>query len=403
MLSQSRYKSPEHLFRVLFRNIEVIKKLYQNKDYADFTYDEVLEFFSCKNPERELDNLIELGTLVVFGENVSLSESLMKFLERELHENEVIQTSAFDELLKDIDNEIKCIRQSTVKSDKDKFITKAYRAFGGLVQINRENIEDLNRNVKDTYKYERNKDNKLLLLKGYQEKAKTMRLSMQGAIQFIEKRHGLIFDVINSPRLNNIVKEVRTYLCRQFGEFSRIEKTISIYVNRIEASNRTAKKLQKIARLIRQGTWNAATNIGKLIEENNDVIFETGNYNMTLPSIDWLSDTEQGLILIEKIREVNNTKVYKKKDVPKPFTDAELIRREDLREIPNVKVMVNAFRMSGVDLMDFLRNSVYMRDKSDKEIALMFLYVLGYATKNMSFTSDYSIFLDREFIKVYSK
>lgn len=403
MFNQSRYKSPEHLIRVLSRNIEVIGKLYQNKDFSDFTYDEVLEFFNCKNPEKELDDLIELGTLVNYGDCVSLSESLMQFLERELHENEIIQTSGFDELLKDIDDKIKCIRQSTAKSDRDKYIMKTKRAFGGLVQINRENIEDLNRNVKDTYKYERNRDNKLLLLKGYQEKAKTMRLSMQGAIQFIEKRHGLVFDVINSPRLNNIVKEVRTHLCRQFGEFSRVEKIISIYVNRVEASNRTAKKLQKIVRLIHQGTWNIATNIGRIIEENNDVIFETCNYNMALPSIEWLSDTEPGLILVEKVRELNSTKVFRKKDVPRPFTDEELSRRENPRDIPNVKVMVNAFKMSGVDLMDFLRNSVYMRNKSDKEVALMFLYVLGYATKDMRFTSDFTPFLDREFIKVFSK
>ena len=93
----------------------------------------------------------------------------------------------------------------------------------------------------------------------------------------------------------------------------------------------------------------------------------------------------------------------RKKDVPRPFTDDELTKRENPREIPNVKVMVNAFKMSGLDLMDFLRNSVYMRNKSDKEVALMFLYVLGYATKDMRFTSEFTPLLDREFIKVFSK
>jgi len=257
----------------MYKYGKVLDSIYQNKDLTDFTYDEVLEFINSKNPEKDLDDLIEYGTLVRYGDSISLSDNWMQFLEAELHDNEVI-SSGYEEILRDIDNKLTLIRQSMMQSERDKYIMKTKRAFGGLAEKNQIKIDDLARNVRETYKYERNKDNKLLLLISYQNTANDMRLAMQEAIQFIEKRSGLIFDVINHPRLTAIVKQVRTLIGMQFGEFASVEKTISMYVNRIETSNRNLKKFQDIARCIKNGTWKAATNIPALVEECNDLYLE---------------------------------------------------------------------------------------------------------------------------------
>ena len=353
----------DELFRKNRSNIPV------RKEYAiEMTGEEneVIDRLILKNVIYE-----DQGQLFLYDNHRIFYESVLE-VPRELN-NYLIR-----EYIEKLTEAVKSWSRSNSEREKSKIIENVRRTLMDIVNNVKQNIDNLNALLTEKYDAEPDFQERIRLLKKYDEKR-------EDVVQLIDN----VFDIINNEKrffsnnelLFGTVMNVRQLLTGYRKELTSYHNRILDHLNKIERQQAFVKKIRWLKNLKENMALETETNIVGAMNHVDGLLFKKADDMTRIStnvSITFLRDDDRALDALEIIRaEVskrysgNSTKTTEEKNVR--LNDKQNKTIPDIRKPIDLPTLENEFLHQDNDLFSFVMNYSFKDDK-DNDFRIM-LYV----------------------------
>ena len=399
MEQQSHFRSIEELTKVLNREKDLLKELFQRRKSLNISQDMALSL--VEDRLERLDLLHEKGVVHTSAADVvELEDVYIRFFEDVLNMNEEISVASVKESMDELKETIKYHLEETNAFRKDRYLQTIKTMLRNIGLRTLKNVIDLKRNVEIAYKQEPNYKIKIDKLKHLDQKRINIHSLIKETENLIENEI-LFFNLASDPEMIKVKRNVRNNFTHALHNIIDIEKQIIRYLNQIERQSELYKKLKRIKYLKDQLTWTEDTNVVQFVRGTNDCWIEKKPYIRTLLSLERISTDEEIGHIIRKMGSSVHIKHLRRKvaePLPENFLDTQV---NTITEISTTKIW-NAFAAQGSDLFNFICNYNYSQVRTINEHIILFCQLLSEHAHQIDFSGEFLCKDNIEFALVYA-
>jgi hypothetical protein len=173
-----------------------------------------------------------------------------------------------------------------------------------------------------------------------------------------------------------VVALLRRQLTESRHNLIETQKQIIEYLNQVKHQSRVIEKIKQVKYLKDQFELKAQTNLLKLLQQNNAVLFEPRpSYSLRL-SLDYLQ-TDEGSQLVRKIADRNKLQKRAALPVADSIADSYLQTETEEEIFINLDELRNGFKASGKHLYQFIMGYRYPREVSYDEKMTIFCQMVS--------------------------
>jgi len=338
--------------------------------------------------EDRIETLINKGMLRRNGPYLEMDEQFQTFFEQVLEVNEEINTSYINENIQQVKQHINFYLQESNENRKYAYLKQVKTALRKIGRITLRNIIDLNRNIENAFKTEPNYAIKIARLESFDEKRRAIFGLIETTDRLVTEEEQTFFISALDDELKQVVTLLRRQLTESRHNLIETQKQIIEYLNQVKHQSRIIEKIKQVKYLKDQFELKAQTNLVKLLQQNNAVIFEPRpSYSLKL-SLDNLQ-MDDGRQLVEKIAAKN--KLQKRAGLPiaESISNSYLQTETEEEVFINLEEMRNGFKASGKHLYQFIMGYRYPREVPYEEKMTIFCQMVSIYENEFTVSEKY--------------
>ena len=403
MENRTHFHTLDELIRALDKERKLLKEMFGNrKTMSTFRYELARDYASRK--EESLDFLRRYGVIRDNGDGVELEDVYLKFFEDVLEVNEEINVASVKESIDSLNNSIEFYLIETAPNKKQTHLKDVKRILQNIALNILRSVIDLKRNIDSTYKNEPTLAVKKKKLEILDAKRNDISLFITECEKVIDERQATFFHLAMDVQLKGIVTDVKYQLHEAYHNLIELERQIINYLNLIEYQDRLIKKVQKLKYLKDQMILDTSTDIRARIGLMSPVWMEPRPKITLKVSLPMLRNTDDGLMLLQKIALGKGNQRLKKGNLSEPFSEQELLPDTQFLPFVDSADIKNAFLASGDNLFHFLQNySNYRKEMSDEDILVLFCQIASQYLDELDISGELRTYKDIEFPMIYSR
>lgn len=338
------------LIRALANSEALITALFERRN-TSIRWEDALALVDER--AEKLEQLKDRGLLQQHGDLLELDERFQDFFEQVLEINIEVNTAYIRESIESLQNNIQYYLNEKSSSRKTYYLRKVKVDLRKLYKGAWRNTLDLRRNIEDTYKIEPNYKNKIAKLASYDKKAADIQSLISVAEAICFEKEKLFFAQATDDELNRIKWELRSTFSDTRHQLVEIQRQVINYLNQARRQSQLIEKLRKVKFLKDQFELKENSSLLAMLNERNDLLFETRPAYRLRLSISLLQ-TDYGRELIQKARSARNERTKLKRKLAGAFTAEDLENEKSESGFLNLDEIKNGFVASGRELLDFL-------------------------------------------------
>lgn len=395
------FTSIKELLSTLVREHRLLTEMFEKRKALSYKYDLALEMVDFN--EERIQHLISHSVLIPNGSFLEIDEQFKDFFEQILEVNEEINISSINANIHNIKENILYYLKENNEIRKYDYLRKVKNALRKIGNITLRNVVDLKRNIDNTFKNEPTYTIKKLRLEILDKKRIDINILIEQAYKLITDEEQSFFKSALDEELNRVITQLKLQLndCRH--NLIETQRQIIEYLNQIKYLNGVIEKLRQLKYLKDQFTIRADTNIDTVMQENNNVIFES---NRTYPlklSLENLQSDNEAYSLILKIARKTKSAIKIKLPLAGKLSSEYLQPRVEEEIQINLEEVRNSFVASGNNLFDFVMAYNFKKEFSFDEKVTIYCQLISLYESSFVLTENYSTQQDIEYVMVYPK
>jgi len=364
--------SLKELVNTLYWARDLLVEMFEKRKSFAYKYDDAAEIMG----EDKLEILINKQLLRRNGPYVEIDDQFQQFFEQVLEVNEEINTSYINENIQQVKQHIVYYLQENNEHRRYSYLKQVKGALRKIGRITLRNVIDLNRNIENTFKTEPNYGIKIAKLESLDEKRRAVYNLIEQTDHLITDEELTFFTTAMDEELKQVVGLLRGQLTESRHNLIETQKQVIEYLNQVKYHSRVQEKIKQVKYLKDQFELKAKTNLAELMQQKNDVVFESRPAYPLKLSLDLLH-TDEGNQSVRKVAD-------KLKQAKRPsMAVAESIASDDLLPQTEEEIYIdleeirNGFTASGRHLYNYIMQYNYPREVSYEEKITIFCQMVS--------------------------
>lgn len=288
--------SLKELINTLTQAKDLLVEMFEKRKSFMYKYDDAAEVLS----EDKIEILISKHILRRNGPYIEIDDQYQQFFEQILEVNEEINTSYINENIQQVKQHISFYLQENNEHRRYTYLKQIKASLRKIGRITLRNVIDLNRNIENTFKTEPNYAIKIAKLEAFDEKRRAIYLLIEQTDRLASDEEIIFFTTALDEELKQVVTLLRGQLTESRHNLIETQKQIIEYLNQVKHQSRIQEKIKQVKYLKDQFELKAKTNIAQLLQERNDVLFESRPAYALKLSLDYLQ-SDEGNDYIKKV------------------------------------------------------------------------------------------------------
>lgn len=383
------FRDIAELLRILNREQGLIAEMFNKRKQVDFSMDDARAFVKS---EDNLALLIDLGVIRQEGPQLELEEIYLKFFEDVLQVNEEVSNATVAEQVARLRESIDFyLKERNNAEGQRKYMHRVKRTLRNIAMMARRHVVDLKRAVDDTFKHESNYEIKLSRLRKFREQIAQVISLINETEQLLDNERSTFHSLAPDEQLSHIVIDVRSNLIDTFHTLIDLQRKIRDYLHQIEAVGRLVKKIRRLKYLKDQLTWTSGTNVEKVLEERDDVMFEPQARTQLKPSLRMLKESDECLDALEAARrQINRRRRTALRRDLSPISPENMAPEPVIQDFVNTDMLAGAFFASGNNLFDFVMDYAYAMPQSLEQRVELYAEIAREKADSLDFTDEWA-------------
>jgi len=364
--------SLKELVNTLYWARDLLVEMFEKRKSFAYKYNDAAEIMG----EDKLEILINKQLLRRNGPYVEIDDQFQQFFEQVLEVNEEINTSYINENIQQVKQHIVYYLQENNEHRRYSYLKQVKGALRKIGRITLRNVIDLNRNIENTFKTEPNYGIKIAKLESLDEKRRAVYNLIEQTDHLITDEELTFFTTAMDEELKQVVGLLRGQLTESRHNLIETQKQVIEYLNQVKYHSRVQEKIKQVKYLKDQFELKAKTNLAELMQQKNDVVFESRPAYPLKLSLDLLH-TDEGNQSVRKVAD-------KLKQAKRPsMAVAESIASDDLLPQTEEEIYIdleeirNGFTASGRHLYNYIMQYNYPREVSYEEKITIFCQMVS--------------------------
>ena len=380
----THFQSIKEIINTLAWAKELLVEMFEKRKSFLYKYEHAMELLE----EDRIETLINKGMLRRNGPYLEMDEQFQTFFEQVLEVNEEINTSYINENIQQVKQHINFYLQESNENRKYAYLKQVKTALRKIGRITLRNIIDLNRNIENAFKTEPNYAIKIARLESFDEKRRAIYGLIETTDRLVTEEEQTFFISALDDELKQVVTLLRRQLTESRHNLIETQKQIIEYLNQVKHQSRIIEKIKQVKYLKDQFELKAQTNLVKLLQQNNAVIFEPRpSYSLKL-SLDNLQ-MDDGRQLVEKIAAKNKLQKRAGLPVAESISNSYLQTETEEEVFINLEEMRNGFKASGKHLYQFIMGYRYPREVPYEEKMTIFCQMVSIYENEFTVSEKY--------------
>ncbi|MDF2381177.1 hypothetical protein JMG10_06860 [Nostoc ellipsosporum NOK] len=364
--------SLKELVNTLYWARDLLVEMFEKRKSFAYKYDDAAAIMG----EDKLEILISKQLLRRNGPYVEIDDQFQQFFEQVLEVNEEINTSYINENIQQVKQHIIYYLQENNEHRRYSYLKQVKSSLRKIGRITLRNVIDLNRNIENTFKTEPNYSIKISKLESLDEKRRAVYNLIEQTDHLITDEELTFFTTAMDEELKQVVALLRGQLTESRHNLIETQKQVIEYLNQVKYHSRVQEKIKQVKYLKDQFELKAKTNLAELMQQKNDVVFESRPAYPLKLSLDLLH-TDEGNQSVRKVAD-------KLKQAKRPaMAVAESIASDDLLPQTEEEIYIdleeirNGFTASGRHLYNYIMQYNYPREVSYEEKITIFCQMVS--------------------------
>jgi hypothetical protein len=271
------------LFNALYKGRDLLTVLFDHRNSVGFTMQLALKI---DNTDEDLiQYLIDMRMIYLNNNCLKINDLYESFFEDVLGTNEEINIALINQTVAELKKYIDYYQITQNQIEKARYLNRITNTLQKIQRVIGKSIEDLNRNVNNTFKTEPDFKIKKLKLEDYNQKGFEITQLMDETKALIEVKALPFFKMVTDNQLNRVKTDFLLLFYQASHDLVETEKQIIQYINQVKSHNLLIQKLQQLKYLADQHEIKneAKTNFMALMVQNQDNIhYNKPIYNLKL-------------------------------------------------------------------------------------------------------------------------
>jgi hypothetical protein len=394
------------LLNELYKGRDLLTDLFENRKAARFSLELALK--SAHTNEDTIEHLRKLNIIHINGNYLEINDLYSEFFEEALGTNEEINVELIQKTVSEIKKYILYHRETTLVAEKLKYLNKVKAALRKIQRIISKSIEDLNRNINNTFKTEPDFKVKKLKLEDYAQKRIEIIQLMEDTETLIEKKELIFFRTETDIELNHIKIDLLLLFRQAANDLIHINTQILEYLNQVESRSFFLSKLHQLTYLIEQHEIKneSKSNFMTLITQNQDIIHQPKPIYALKLSLNQLQEDDAYKLIQQIVNNANQPSLPKKQvksggGCSKAEQEAEFVENEQVNLFELHQNFIS--NKSTTDLFNFILNYNFTRLIPLGTRLTIYCQMISFFNNDYRIEERYSEYENIEYAIVYSK
>jgi hypothetical protein len=376
--------SVKELINTLTQAKDLLVELFEKRKSFMYKYDDAAEVL----PEDKIDVLINKHILRRNGPYIEIDDQYQQFFEQVLEVNEEINTSYINENIQQVKQYISFYLQENNDHRRYTYLKQIKASLRKIGRITLRNVIDLNRNIENTFKTEPNYAIKIAKLEAFDEKRRTVYLLIEQTERLAGDEEIIFFTTALDEELKQVVALLRSQLTESRHNLIETQKQIIEYLNQVKHQSSIQEKIKQVKYLKDQFELKAKTNLAFLLQQKNDMVFESRpSYPLKL-SLEYLH-TDEGRMQIEKVFAKLKQGKKTTMQVAEVLASKDLLPQTEDEVFIDLEELKRGFAASGRHLHNFIMEYNYPRPVSYEEKITIFCQMVSVYEQELTIKDTY--------------
>jgi len=351
---------------------ELLVEMFEKRKSFLFKYDDAAALL----PEDKIEVLISKHILRRNGPYIEIDDQFQQFFEQVLEVNEEINTSYIHENIQQVKQYINFYLQENNEHRRYSYLKQIKASLRKIGRITLRNVIDLNRNIENAFKTEPNYAIKIAKLEAFDEKRRTVYQLIEQTDHLVTDEEITFFTTALDEELKQVVTLLRGQLTESRHNLIETQKQIIEYLNQVKHQSRIQEKIKQVKYLKDQFELKAKTNIAYLLQQRNDVLFESRPAYPLKLSLDFLH-TDEGRLHIERVAAKQQQSKKPTLLVAESIASKDLLPQTEEEIFIDLEEMKRGFTASSHHLHNFIMQYKYPRAVSYEEKITIFCQMVS--------------------------
>lgn len=376
--------SVKELINTLTQAKDLLVELFEKRKSFMYKYDDAAEVL----PQDKIDVLINKHILRRNGPYIEIDDQYQQFFEQVLEVNEEINTSYINENIQQVKQYISFYLQENNDHRRYTYLKQIKASLRKIGRITLRNVIDLNRNIENTFKTEPNYAIKIAKLEAFDEKRRTVYLLIEQTERLAGDEEIIFFTTALDEELKQVVALLRSQLTESRHNLIETQKQIIEYLNQVKHQSSIQEKIKQVKYLKDQFELKAKTNLAFLLQQKNDMVFESRpSYPLKL-SLEYLH-TDEGRMQIEKVFAKLKQGKKTTMQVAEVLASKDLLPQTEDEVFIDLEELKRGFAASGRHLHNFIMEYNYPRPVSYEEKITIFCQMVSVYEQELTIKDTY--------------
>lgn len=387
---------------------DLLKNLYQYRELIQNLYNHRLPIHinilmgSFGIDVNKINQLVIKEILIKNGDNISLNDLIIEFLDEVFGINQQIQNIKIEDKIDEITKNIQYYFNEDNNFNKKKYLDLIKIQLNSLGKVTRRTIIDLSKRLQNDYKTEINFKNKKLKIEDHNQKAEKLKELIEQIYKIFNDK--FFFYEAEDEELQTIKFNLQDDLAFTNYNLIHFHTEIISFIHKIEFQSRVFKKIQHLKTLKDnyEIQIDVNSNLVQLLADNNDMFFQASLRLTTPPNLDYLQ-TDEGYQLINELKRDYKQSVLKKL---KPINNLKI---SDLQNQTQNEIRINLLHLkqnffkSEEDLFTFLIQFPYKINLNEADKLRLFCKMVLMYEAELLFTNESLKWKNYNFTLIYPK
>lgn len=376
--------SLKELINTLSQAKDLLVEMFEKRKSFMYKYDDAAEVLS----EDKIEILISKHILRRNGPYIEIDDQYQQFFEQVLEVNEEISTAYISENILQVKQQINFYLQENNEHRKFTYLKQIKAALRKIGRTTLRNVIDLNRNIENAFKTEPNYSIKIAKLESFDEKRRVIYLLIENTDKLVTDDELTFFTTALDEELKQVVTLLRAQLTESRHNLIETQKQIIEYLNQVKYQSSIQEKIKQVKYLKDQFELKTKTNLAFLLQQKNDVIFESRpSYPLKL-SLEYLH-TDEGRIQIEKVFAKIKQGKKTTMQVAEALASKDLLPQTEDEIFIDLEELKRGFAASGRHLHNFIMEYNYPRPVSYEEKITIFCQMVSIYEQELTIKDTY--------------
>lgn len=364
--------SLKELINTLTQSKDLLVEMFEKRKSFLYKYDDAAELLS----EDKIEVLISKHILQRNGPYIEIDDQYQQFFEQMLEVNEEINTSYIHENIQQVKQHINFYLQEKNEHRRYTYLKQIKAVLRKIGRITLRNIIDLNRNIENAFKTEPNYSIKIARLETFDEKRRAVYLLIEQTDRLAGDEEITFFTTALDEELKQVVTQLRGQLTESRHNLIETQKQIIEYLNQVKHQSRIQEKIKQVKYLKDQFELKAKTNITRLLQQSNVVLFESRpTYPLKL-SLDYLQ-SDEGNENIKKVAAKLQQHKRPAQLVAESIASKDMLPQTEEEIFIDLEEIKRGFAASSHHLHNYIMQYKYPREVSYEEKITIFCQMVS--------------------------